>query len=97
MIKRSLRSTWLVIILSTLITYLAIGISTFMRIGTPGGLNLVVIGFITGFVNLCGILVYWHSNRTVAIGFLGSLLSIFVLMPVIIVFIAWLLLRNVYF
>jgi hypothetical protein len=67
------------------------------RTGTVGGVAIIDIGAITAVVCLFGIVLNWRRNRSIALGFVGSLISIFIVIPSIIVFGAWLILRNAYF
>jgi predicted Kef-type K+ transport protein len=91
------RQTWTVIIGCTVVVYLIAALFVLTRTGMLGGVALIDIGFMTAIVCVLGIMLNWRRNRSIALGFLGSLISIFIVVPSLIVLGAWLLLRNVYF
>lgn len=91
------RQTWIVIIGCTLIVYLIAALFLLTRTSMVGGVAIIDIGAITAIVCLFGIILNWRRDRSIAVGFVGSLISIFIVIPSIIVFGAWLILRNAYF
>ena len=91
------RQTWMVIIGCTLVVYLIAAALVITRTGILGGVALIDIGSITAIVCLLGIIINWRRNRSIALGFFGSLISVFIVIPSFLVFGAWLLLRNTYF
>lgn len=91
------RQTWTVMIGCTVIVYLIAALFLLTRTGMVGGVAIIDIASITAIVCLFGIILNWRRNRSIALGFVGSLISIFIVIPSIITLGAWLILRNAYF
>ncbi len=77
---------WIMIIGCTIVVYLIAVVL--------GNNSFIDIAGITAFTCLLGILLNWRRNRHIALGFLGSLISIFVVVPSIILLATWLILRT---
>ncbi len=88
------RQMWVVTIACTVLVYLLVALFVVTRTSMVGGIALIDIGSITVITCLLGIVLNWRRNRSIALGCLGSLISIFIVVTSIIALAAWLILRN---
>src|SRR5215813_9117025 len=78
----------------TIIFYTAATFCFFMQISAIGGAFLWVLGPSAALIGAVGLKIFWKQNRPIALGFLGGLVGVFIIGPIVSFAAFWLIMQS---